>query len=160
MRRARTIIWRSALIIGVGLVALFFYLTYLPSPPGNLTSAQRQRYAEVRDMIRRNLHFSAHFTWATNAETIVKVRPRIEERDIPVLIALLEDKQRAVAYGAEGLLATLGDDAVPALRLASASRDSRVSLTAKSALSTIERCRNQASGMRRDICPAEKPPKR
>lgn len=160
MRRARTIIWRSALIIGVGSVATFFYLTYLPSPPGSLTPDQRQRYVEVRDLIRRNLHFSAHFTWATNAETIVKVRPRIEERDIPVLIALLEDKQRAIAYGAEGLLATLGDDAVPALRLASASSDTRISLTAASALSTIERCRDPEASIRRDICPNEKAPKR
>lgn len=160
MRRARAIIWRTALVLGLGLSGGFLYLTAIPDPPESLSVEQRARYTELRKLIRRNLHFSAHFTWATNVDTIKEVRPHIDERDIPVLIALLEDKQRAIVYGAEGLLATLGDDAVPALRLAVKSPDVLVSLNAKSALTTIERCTDPKAHMRREICPAKKRGKR
>lgn len=134
----------------------FLYLTAVPEPPESLSAEHRARYSDLRKLIGRNLHFSTHFTWATNADTIKSVRPQIDQRDIPVLIALLEDKQRAIVYGAEGLLATLGADAVPALRLAANSPDVMISLNAKSALNTIERCANPAERMRPEVCPVRK----
>lgn len=132
------------------------YLTAIPDPPDYLGADQRARYAEIRGLIRRNLHFSAHFSWAANMDTIKEVRPHITVGDIPMLIALLEDEQRAIGYGAEGLLATLGEDAVPALRLAAKSEDVNVALNAKSALFTIERCRDSKTSMRPEICPRKK----
>src|SRR4029079_10853121 len=76
-------------------------------------AAESDRYGEIRRLIKKNLHFSAHMTWAVTTHTIAAVRPQVTEADSPVLLRMLGDAENVVGIGAQHVLAALGDPAVP-----------------------------------------------
>jgi len=96
------------------------------------------RQAEIACMIRRNLHFSAHFTWAFNRHTIEAVRAEVGEEDIPPLVRLMGHDRPAVRMAAGHLLLSLGEPALEALREAAGSADWHTRYVAQDALSTLE----------------------
>lgn len=111
------------------------------------------RYGEILELIDDNLHFSRHFTRAVTGETIADLRDEVTPADIPVLIEMLADEDGRARVAASGLLATLGDAALPALEAAKESPDYRVSLAAGDALNLIAECRRNPAGMNPDACP-------
>lgn len=114
-----------------GVVADFFRPKYGWCPG----SARRD---EIACHIRRNLHFSAHFTWAMNRYTIEAVRPNITAADIPDLVALMGHERAAVRFAAGALIASFGAAAIAPLREAARSQDMRIRHTAEDALWTLE----------------------
>ncbi len=74
--------------------------------------------------------------------------------DIPVLIEMLADEEAAVGVGAAGLLATLGDKALPELTAVSRSAHARIAANAMDALRRIEVCRQNPRGIDPGLCPA------
>ena len=46
---------------------------------------KKSRYDEIACTARRNLHFSAHFTWSFNRSTVEAVMSEVSREDIPVL---------------------------------------------------------------------------
>lgn len=97
-----------------------------------------ERAGAIACEIRRNLHFSAHFTWAVNVHTLDAVRPKVSEADIPALVSLLGDSRPAVRFAAGDLLSGFGEPGLAALREASRSSDATISLLAEDALRTLE----------------------
>ena len=154
--------WRSLLLltalIAAGAFGVPYYLrTHVPPEAArHLTPQQQARYLELRERIRGNLHFSAHFTWAVNTLTVRDVRGYVGEGDIPVLIAMLRDERPAIAYGASALLGTLGEAARPALEAAAASPDIDISLRARDALQGIASCL-YGTLVNPDVCPSPAP---
>lgn len=105
--------------------------------------AADDRYAKIRGLIKRNLHFSTHMTWAVDTRTIEAVRPHVTEEDIPVLVRMLGDKENVVGIGAQHMLATFGERAVPALEAAARSSNYDVRSKARDALTTIDEARRR-----------------
>ncbi|QEL65673.1 hypothetical protein OTERR_21970 [Oryzomicrobium terrae] len=116
------------------------------------------RYSEIARSIKANRHLSAHMVMAVDARTIKAVRLSVTARDIPVLVQMLGDPNYGVASAAAGLLVTLGEDAVPALRAAAQSKASSVANQARDALMLLERCRSNPQGTNPDVCPEVSPP--
>ena len=116
-------------------------------------TAGEARYRELRELIRDNLHFTAHLTWAVTLETIADLRNEVGPDDITVLVELLGDDDGKVRVAASGLLTTLGEPAIPALEAAKNSSDYRVSMAAADALIRLEECRTNPAGMNPDACP-------
>jgi HEAT repeat protein len=52
---------------------------------------------------------------AADPDTVATARSEVTERDIPVLIDLLDDPRDQVRYGASGVLVRIGEPAVPPL---------------------------------------------
>ena len=96
------------------------------------------RQAEIACMIRRNLHFSAHFSWAFNRHTLDAVRAEIGEDDIPDLVGLMAHDRPAVRMAAGHLLISFGEPALGPLREAARSPDRIVRYVAEDALWTLE----------------------
>lgn len=117
---------------------------------------QEARYDEIESLIKKNLHWTAHFVRAVDSRTIRDVRVHIVPADIPVLIRMLADSENKIRVAASGLLATQGERAVSALLEAVASDSSIVSEGASQALQRIEECKVQDGTFRNaDLCPEQ-----
>ena len=139
-------------IAAAGIVAVALILAV----PWWKTAHYSGRYGEIRVLIVDNLHFSAHFTWATNADTIKAVRPHVTAADQAVLVRMLGDERGAVAVAAASLLGLLGKQGEAALRKAAEGPDVRIAINAKSELIHLEACRNPAiQNLDRELCPRE-----
>jgi len=75
-----------------------------------------ERYCELRQLIKKNLHLSAHLVMAVDSETIEAVSKEVTEKDIPVLVELLSDEDAAIQFGAGGVLERFEEKALPALQ--------------------------------------------
>jgi hypothetical protein len=116
--------------------------------------AEDARYAAIRKRILANLHWSAHMVRAVDGRTIKSVRPFVTAADIPLLVRMLGDAEARAGFGATGLLACLGDAAVPALEEAARSREVAVSFNAASALAHLVDCRGpDREGFDPELCP-------
>ena len=96
------------------------------------------RYDEIVCVARRNLHFSAHFTWSFNRSTVAAVMAEIDRDDIPVLAEMLGDERGFLRTLAGSILTELGEDGLASLKLAAESPDHVIRDTAKSALMDFE----------------------
>ncbi len=118
------------------------------------TPADRTRYAEIQRLIKKNRHLGGHLTLAVDTRTIKAARAHIGERDIPVLVRMMGDKDYGVASAASGLLVTLGKRAEPALLKAAQGQESSIASQARDALRLLEVCYGQARDVRnKDVCP-------
>lgn len=75
---------------------------------------KNSRYDEIVCAARRNLHFSAHFTWSFNRYTVEAVMAEVDRDDIPVLAEMLGDERAVLRTLAGNILIELGDDGLPA----------------------------------------------
>lgn len=98
---------------------------------------EQSRQAEIACMIRRNLHFSAHLTWAFNRHTLEAARAETSEADIPHLVGLLGHDRPAVRMAAGYLLASFGEPGRVALQEAARSPDWIVRYVAEDVLWTL-----------------------
>jgi hypothetical protein len=156
--RWRLILPLAALLAAAVYGVLYYQRTHtLPETARHLMPQQQARYLEIREDIRGNLHFSAHFTWAVNTRTIRDVRGSVSEDDIPTLIEMMRDERPAIAYGASALLATLGEAARPHLAAAAQLPDMSVVLKSEDALRVIDDCRD-GTLVNPDVCPAPAEP--
>ena len=116
------------------------------------------RYKEIAQLIRHNRHLSGHLVLAVDARTIKAVRTQVSEKDIPVLVQMMGDKDYGVASAASGLLVTLGKQATPALTEATRSKNSSIAGQARGALRLLEDCYNEAlqDVMNPDSCPTDR----
>lgn len=96
------------------------------------------RYDEIVCVARRNLHFSAHFTWSFNRYTVAAVMAEVDRDDIPVLAEMLGDERGVLRSLAGNILAELGDHGLASLKQAAESPDPVIRRTAKSALMDYE----------------------
>ncbi len=96
------------------------------------------RYDEIVCVARRNLHFSAHFTWSFNRYTVEAVMAEIDRDDIPVLAEMLGDERGVLRSLAGSILAKLGDHGLASLKRAAESPDPIIRRTAVSALMDYE----------------------
>ena len=126
---------KAAALLLVGIVVLGICVAVWPRY-GFCTGSGRA--AEIACEIRRNLHFSAHFTWAVNVRTLAAVSPEVSESDIPALVSLLAHRRPAVRFAAGALLTEFGEAGLAALREAQRSSDVRVALQAADALRSFE----------------------
>jgi hypothetical protein len=122
----------------------------------SLAHADAGRYAEIERLIKRNRHISAHLVLAVDSRTIKAVRTRITEKDLPVLVQMMGDKEYSVAAAASLLLVTLGKPAAPALAEAARGKDVAAANHARSALQLLDNCYNEALRPTNnpDLCPA------
>ena len=102
------------------------------------------RYDEIACVARRNLHFSAHFTWSFNRSTVEAVMAAIDRDDIPVLLKMLGDERGFLRTLAGSILTELGEDGLASLKRAAESPDHIIRYAAKSALMDYEIIRNNA----------------
>lgn len=100
--------------------------------------ASSPRYAQIRRLIRSNLHLSGHLTWAVNRDTVQAVRAEVTVADIPVLIQLLSDDEHVVALGAQLVLQDFGPQALPALQAAAESPHAQTKQMAREAMGGME----------------------
>ena len=96
------------------------------------------RYDEIACTARRNLHFSAHFTWSFNRYTVEAVMAEVSRDDIPVLSKMLGDERGFLRTLAGNILTELGEDGLAALKRAVEAPDPIVRRTAESALMDYE----------------------
>ena len=96
------------------------------------------RYDEIACVARRNLHFSAHFTWSFNRSTVEAVMAEVDRDDIPVLAEMLGDERGFLRTLAGSILTELGEDGMASLRRAAESPDHVFRDTAKSTLMDYE----------------------
>ena len=92
------------------------------------------RYDEIVCVARRNLHFSAHFTWSFNSYTIEAVMAEVGPDDIPVLAEMLGDERGVLRSLAGNILMQLGEEGLASLKRAAESPDRIIRDTAESAL--------------------------
>lgn len=142
------------------LIVIILCGVQLQAAAGGRQAAQADlaRYAEIQRLIKRNRHLSAHLVLAVDARTVKAVRGHVSERDIPVLVEMMRDKDYGVASAASGLLVTLGKQAMPALLEAAGVRDSSIMSHAQDALRLLEDCYNEAlrDVMNPDVCPTDR----
>jgi hypothetical protein len=98
----------------------------------------KSRSDEIACVIRRNLHFSAHFTWTFNRPTIDAVLAEVGPEDLPALAKLLGDERRLVRKATGQTLLYLGDPGIAQLEAAARSPDPLVRETAEWALADYE----------------------
>jgi hypothetical protein len=99
---------------------------------------KNSRYDEIVCVARRNLHFSAHFSWSFNRYTVEAVMAEVDRDDIPVLTEMLGDERSVLRVLAGNILTELGEDGLASLKRAAESPDSIIRRTAESALSDYE----------------------
>lgn len=146
---------RRRIGLGIAAAGIAAVALILAAPWWN-TAHYSGRYGEIRALIVDNLHFSAHFTWATNTDTIKAVRPHVTAADQAVLVRMLGDERGAVGVAAASLLGLLGKGGEAALRKAAEGPDVGVAIHAKSELIHLEACRNPAiRNLDREMCPAD-----
>ncbi len=96
---------------GFCLSAFVFGILVIP-----LVYADKSREDAIRKSVKANLHFSAHcLCRAITNETIPAVLKTVSLSDIPALINLLDD-EGVTKYGAEKVLVSFGDAALPELK--------------------------------------------
>ena len=91
-----------AIVLGIGLVLFHPYWVH-PS-----------RYGQLRCVVNRHTGF-AHMTRGMNTNTIDALRRVVRDRDIPVLIAMLDDRDHVTQMTAAQVLARMGDPGLRAL---------------------------------------------
>ena len=90
--------------------------------------AETSREAELRRIIKSNMHFHMHcMCIAVTNETVPAIRKVVSEADIPALVNLLQDQDTKVVAGASAVLTDFGDAALPALHLSLARGGSHAS---------------------------------
>ncbi len=99
---------------------------------------KNSRYDEIVCVARRNLHFSAHFSWSFNRTTVEAVMAEVGRDDIPVLAEMLGDERGVLRTLAGNLLTQLGEDGLAGLKRAAETSDPMIRRTAKSALMDYE----------------------
>ena len=124
-------------IFGLILLSLGGAIATLVWPKYGLCIGQ-SRQDEIACMIRRNLHFSAHFTWASNRHTLEAARAETSEADIPHLVGLLGHERPSVRMAAGHLLASFGEPGRLALQEAARSPDWIVRYVADDILWTLD----------------------
>ncbi len=102
------------------------------------------RYDEIVCVARRNLHFSAHFSWSFNRYTVEAVMAEVSRDDIPVLAEMLGDERSVLRTLAGSILTELGEDGLASLKRAAESQDQIIRRTAESALMDYEITRESA----------------
>jgi hypothetical protein len=102
------------------------------------------RYDEIVCVARRNLHFSAHFSWSFNRYTLKAVMAEVSPDDIPVLVEMLGDERGVLRSLAGNILTQLGEDGLASLKRAAESSDHIIRYAAKSALMDYEIIRDNA----------------
>ena len=121
------------------------------------SAAEHSRYIDIATLIHRNLHLGPHFTMAVDAGTIKSLRAMTSDRDVPILIAMLSDRDPIAASAAQDLLVVFGMKAVEAL-LTIRRTDPYAASGAASALHSIGDCYSVALWDRRnpDLCPIDR----
>ena len=102
------------------------------------------RYDEIVCVARRNLHFSAHFTWSFNRYTVEAVMAQVNRDDLPVLAEMLGDERSVLRSLAGNILTQMGEDGLGSLKRAAESPDHIIRRTAESALMDYEIIRGSA----------------
>ncbi len=121
-------------IVGVLLILSVVGLVLYEVWPKYGICLKTSRYDEIVCVARRNLHFSAHFTWSFNRHTVAAVMAEVDRDDIPVLAKMLGDERAVLRTLAGNILAGLGEDGLASLKRAAESPDPVIRRTAKSAL--------------------------
>jgi hypothetical protein len=129
---------KMLILVPLTLVLLCVVGPFLTSCSGDGHEGHDQRYLAIRNLIKKNLHWSGHLVRAVDSRTVEAVRKEVTEADIPVLIDLLSDGENVVAVGAQNVLETFGKAALPGLRKVAASTDYKVSMKAREAIAEIE----------------------
>jgi hypothetical protein len=123
-----------ALLLVLSIVVLVVYELW----PKYGICLKTTRYDEIACVARRNLHFSAHFTWSFNRYTVDAVMAEVSREDIPVLVKMLGDERPVLRTLAGNILTNLGEDGLASLKRAAESQDRIIRRTAESALMDYE----------------------
>ncbi len=129
---------RTGLIVGVLLILSVAGLVLYGVWPKYGICLKTSRYDEIVCVARRNLHFSAHFTWSFNRYTVEAVMAEVSRDDIPVLAEMLGDERGVLRSLAGNILTELGEDGLASLKRAAESPDHIIRYTAESALMDYE----------------------
>jgi HEAT repeat protein len=105
-------------------------------------ASPNDRAAQIRYLIKDNLHVSAHFVCAADARTIAAVRSQTSTADVPHFISLLGDKDHVVGMAAALVLQDMGSPALQQVRAAAQSSDPRVRMLAHDLLAQLELSRS------------------
>ena len=119
-------------------MAVYLLCSCLVSCSAGNHDMQHQRYVEIRKLIKHNLHLSGHLVFAVDTRTVAAVRKQVTQSDIPVLIALLSDKENVVGIGAQHVLETFGTAALPGLEKVAIAADFNASIKAREAIAAIK----------------------
>ncbi len=125
------------LVAAAPLVAgLLLPLVTVPAFPA--VAAETARAAELKRVIDRNTGF-AHMTRGMNMYTLIALRSCVSERDVPVLVGLLTDRDHVTQLAAANVLADLGEPGKRGLHQALAQGpDVRTRLVIEEALQDAE----------------------
>ena len=129
---------RIGLIVGVLLILSVAGLVVYQVWPKYGICLKTSRYDEIACVARRNLHFSAHFSWSFNRYTVEAVMVEVSRDDIPVLMEMLGDERGVLRSLAGNILTQLGEDGLAGLKRAAESPDRIIRRTAESALMDYE----------------------
>ncbi len=135
---------RVGLILGVLLILSVAGLVLYGVWPKYGICLKTSRYDQIVCVARRNLHFSAHFSWSFNRYTVEAVIAEVSPNDIPVLADMLGDERGVLRSLAGNILTQLGEDGLASLKRAAESPDHIIRYTAKSALMDYEIIRDSA----------------
>ncbi len=135
---------RIGLMVGVLLILSVAGVVVYQVWPKYGICLKSSRYDEIVCVARRNLHFSAHFSWSFNRYTVEAVMTEVDRDDIPVLAEMLGDERGVLRSLAGNILTELGEDGWASLKRAAESTDDIVRRTAKSALMDYEIIRDNA----------------
>lgn len=116
------------------LTALTSFACCFAVPP----APSSDRKAQIRYLIKANLHLSGHLVCAVDTRTIAAVRSETSTADIPHLVSLLGDKDHVVGIGASLALQDMGAPALPQIIAATQSTDPRVRMLARDLLAQLE----------------------
>ena len=133
---------RVGLILGVLLILSAAGVIVYQVWPKYGICLKNSRYDEIACVARRNLHFSAHFSWSFNLYTVEAVLAEVERDDIPVLAEMLGDERGVLRSLAGNILTKLGEDGLASLKRAAESPNRIIQRTAESALMDYEIIRN------------------
>jgi hypothetical protein len=129
---------RIGLIVGMLLILSVAGLVLYQIWPKYGLCRETSRYGEIACLARRNLHFSAHFTWSFNRITVDAVMAEVSQDDIPVLAKMLGDERTVLRALAGNILSGLGEGGLASLKQAAQSEDHIIRHTAKIALMDYE----------------------
>ena len=129
---------RAGAILGALLIVSLLGLVVYQIWPRYGLCREADRYGEIACLARRNLHFSAHFTWSFNRYTVEAVLAEVGPGDLEVLAAMLGDERGALRGLAGNILSRFGEAGLAQLRRAAESDDPTIRHTAKIALMDYE----------------------
>jgi hypothetical protein len=116
---------------------LFSLFTVVGISPANAQTPEQYRYAQIRKIIKQNLHLSAHMVKAVDTRTIEAVKKKVTDADIPILVKMLNDKEHVVMIGAQHVLAAFNEKAIIPLTQLTETEPSYSVSPAKDALNEI-----------------------